>query len=73
MTLSRDLYYGKEKAEVSDGGRKTLIVHRLGDINIRPEIITFLNLGFVVCCRQYHDGKTLRIFIALDLLENLDA
>ncbi len=52
---------------------KTVIFNWFGYIDIGPEVVTALDLAFIIGCRQNNHGQPLGMRIALYFLQNINA
>ena len=53
----RNLDHRQEQAQLADRVGESLIVHRLGDVDVAAQIVTALDLDLVIGGGEHHDWR----------------
>src|ERR1700712_2332308 len=68
----RNLNDGKEKTELTDGVSKTLVIHRLRDVDVATQLVATFDFLRVVGRRKHDHRRTFKILVVFDAPEDVD-
>src|SRR5260370_37218079 len=63
---------GEEQTELANGVGETLVIDRLGDVDVAAKFVEAFDLLGIVGRGEHHDRVSLQVLVLLDLPQDID-